>query len=275
MGFYNPATIIEDAKRHGIEMRPASVVASDWDCTLEDTGRARFAVRIGLRYVKSLGAGDYEKIDSARHAAPFVSVEDLSRRTGLDQRALSVLAESGAMETLTPHRREALWKSLGTARGGRAPLALPDRERKPAFASLTAFETVAWDYRAQAHSTRAHPLSTIRRELRALGFPTAKEVAARSNGRRVKYAGLVICRQRPATAGGTVFMTLEDETGFVNLIVWPSVYGKYVTVIKTAPILAVSGELQVEGEVVHLVAQRLWPPEVDVADAHAPSRDFH
>ena len=152
---------------------------------------------------------------------------------------------------------------------------LGERDRRPDFAALTDSENVLWDYRAQGLSARAHPLSTVRNELRALRLPTAAEVRALPHGRRVRYAGLVICRQRPGTAAGVVFLTLEDETGFVNVIVWPKIYAKFLTVIKLSPVLGVAGKLQVEGEVRHLIAETLWQPDVTLDGAHAASRDFH
>ena len=180
MGFYSPATIIEDAKCHGIEVRPASALSSDWDCTLEALGDAQgFAVRIGLRYLKGLGRGDFDRIAAARCAASFSSVEDLAGRTGLDRGTLSTLAEAGALEGLAPPRREALWQALGTAGERPAPLAVGVREGSMDFRKLSEFQTVLWDYRTQGHSVRSHPLATVRKELRALGLPTAREVICR------------------------------------------------------------------------------------------------
>ena len=275
MGFYSPATIIEDAKRHGVEVRPASVLASDWDCTLEALNDPRgFAVRIGLRYLKGMGRADFDRIEASRQAASFSSVEDLAGRTGLDQGALATLAEAGTMEALAPPRREALWQVLGAARERRGPLPMGEQELPVDFRQLSAFQTVLWDYRTQGHSARSHPLAAVREELRSLGLPTAKEVIAARNGRRMQYAGLVICRQQPGTAKGVTFLTLEDETGFVNVVVWQQVYAKHTALLRTATFLGVTGTMQVEGEVVHLVARTLWTPEVRLHGAHAQSRDF-
>ena len=276
MGFYSPATIIEDAKCHGIEVRPASALSSDWDCTLEALGDAQgFAVRIGLRYLKGLGRGDFDRIAAARCAASFSSVEDLAGRTGLDRGTLSTLAEAGALEGLAPPRREALWQALGTAGERPAPLAVGVREGSMDFRKLSEFQTVLWDYRTQGHSVRSHPLATVRKELRALGLPTAREVIAARHGRHIRYAGLVICRQQPGTAKGVTFLTLEDETGFVNVVVWQQVFAKHTALLRTATFLGVTGTMQVEGAVVHLVARTLWTPKVRLGEACAPSRDFH
>jgi error-prone DNA polymerase len=288
MGFYSPATIIEDAKRHHIEIRPVSVLHSSWECTLEpldDSGqpsggehegiRPRLAVRMGLRFVKGLGKGHWERILEARDNAPFASVEDFVRRCGLDREALSALARAGALEPLRKGRRDALWEALGVGRKPRGSLHAREREPRVLFAPLTAWETVMWDYRTQEHSPLAHPLGMVREELRRMGFPTAREVAAMAHGKGVRYAGLVICRQRPGTARGVTFLTLEDETGFVNVVIWPRLYARHMPLVKTAPLLGVSGRLQVQGEVVSLVARSLWMPRLCLGKARAPSRDFH
>jgi error-prone DNA polymerase len=275
MGFYSPATIIGDAKRHRVEVRPVSVTRSNWDCTLEAKENGEFAVRMGLRYIKGLSRTDSGRIEEARNVMPFESVKDLVVRTGLDQGTLSALAEAGAMEALAQSRRAALWKVLGAARARGGPLHLSERESHVDFPKLNAFQTVLWDYRTQGHSARAHPLATVRSQLRALGLPTAKEVAAKGNGRHVRYAGLVICRQQPGTAKGVTFLTLEDETGFVNVVVWQDVFARHMALVKTSPFLGVTGKLQVEDELVHVVAREFWTPEVRLHDAHARSRDFH
>jgi error-prone DNA polymerase len=276
MGFYSPATIIEDAKRHQLEVRPASVTMSEWDCTLEPlSGDRGFAVRIGLRYIKGLGRADFDRIEAARRAAPLVSVEDVAARAGLGRGALSTLAEAGAMEALAPSRRAALWQALGEVQARHRPLTLSEREAAVDFQQLNDFQTVLWDYRTQGHSARSHPLAALRRELRALRLPTAREVAGTRNGLMVRYAGLVICRQRPGTAKNVTFLTMEDETGFVNVVVWQNIYEKYKVMVRTVSFLGVTGALQVEEEVVHVVAKAFWTPKIGLRGAHAQSRDFH
>jgi error-prone DNA polymerase len=249
---------------------------SEWDCTLEALDNNRdFAVRVGLRYVKGIGLADFDRIEVARRETPFASVEDLADRTGLDQAILSTLAEAGAMEELTSPRRGALWQALGTARARRGPLRMSERESPVDFQELSAFQTVQWDYRTQGHSARSHPLAAVREELRASKLPTAKEIASGQDGQQVRYVGLVICRQRPGTAKGVVFLTMEDETGFVNVLVWRHIYARYRVLVRTTPLLGVTGTLQVEGKVVYIVARMLWKPDVGLQGAHGPSRDFH
>jgi error-prone DNA polymerase len=158
------------------------------------------------------------------------------------------------------------------AQGG---LPLPDTEPRPAFAPLGRAQAVHWDYRASAHSVRGHPMAGYRAELKAAGLPDARTVNRLPHGRRVRYAGVVINRQRPGTAKGVVFMTLEDETGFVNLVLWESVFERHPVLARTALLLGVTGKLQAQDGVVHLVAEALWQPQLSGQPALLKSRDFH
>ena len=148
-------------------------------------------------------------------------------------------------------------------------------EHRPHFEPLGEFETIAWDYRFSAHSTRGHPLAPLRDTLTSRNLPDARTVAGMSNGRRVRYAGIVICRQRPATASSVTFMTLEDETGFVNIVVWKRVFDEHAVLARTASFLGVTGKLQSESGVVNIVADALWTPEIPARPPSAGSRDFH
>ncbi len=277
MGFYMPATIVEDAKRHHGVVRSIDAQASEWDCTLEPCAESAggFAVRMGLRYVKGLGEREWRRIAQARGLAPFPSLQDFTRRTGLDAGSLSALAEAGAFDSLQVDRRTALWDVRRLVRQQKESLSLPAREQKPAFNSLSDFEEVSWDYRRTSHSARRHPLEPLRASLIRQGLPDARTVTSMPNGAKVRYAGLVICRQRPGTAGGVVFMTLEDETGFVNVVVWENVFQRYSVLAKTVSFLGITGKLQAEDGVVHLVAEELWEPRVKLKPAAAGSRDFH
>ncbi len=321
MGFYAPATIVDDARRHGVTVLPVDVTRSAWDCTLEPertppdaaagppgTPRRRsYAVRMGLRYVQGLPERHGAAIAAARAERPFTSVAELVERLPeLRRDTLLRLAESGALNTLEQERgggsrrpgdprRGSLWQVLGAARrrGRSAPppasLAPEPSEQETAFAPLDRFSAIAWDYAASGHSARGHPLAPLRRRLAARGLPTARQVAAMEHGRQVSCAGLVICRQRPGTAGGVVFMTLEDETGFVNLVVWSKVFRRFRNVILTASFLGVSGTIQSQHGVVHVVAQRFramalttaQPVEPNAGDPAASStlplrsHDFH
>jgi error-prone DNA polymerase len=283
---------VEDAKRHGAEVRPLDVRESDWDCKLEPIGtpppfgtphvdvetpgqaRKHFAIRMGLKFTKGLSEADWPKIQAARDAAPFASIEDAVWRTDLDERALIALAEAGAFDGMADSRRQALWEVRGLARSENVPLPV-DVEDKPLFRTLTIFETINWDYDQAGHSARGHPLGALRPMLKARGLPDACALAGLAHGQRVRYAGLVICRQRPGTAEGVTFMTMEDESGFVNLVVWPDIFKRDMRLIKTEAFLGVSGKLQIQEGVLHLIAERFWKPDLALLPSHGASRDFH
>jgi error-prone DNA polymerase len=271
MGFYSVSTIVEDAKRHGLEVRPVDVQTSAWDCTLAGEGAGLRALRMGLRWVKGL---THDGARQVAEGAPYRDLDDFVRRTSLDARALQALAESGALESIAPSRRAALWDVLALADEPAGLLPFRAREPSPEFAPLDPFETIHWDYRTTYHSPRGHPLGTLRAELRHLGLRPACEIAKQKAGARTRYAGLVICRQRPGTAKGVTFLTLEDETGFVNVVVWAKLFDQYALLLKTAVFLGVTGKLQREDGVVHLVAQALWEPQVSVKPVGGGSRDF-
>jgi error-prone DNA polymerase len=279
MGFYSPATIVGDAQRHGVEIRPIDVATSDWNCTLEPTqDDFGFAVRMGLRWIKGIQISEGERIVNARGDRAFASVEDFVRRTHLPVRTHSTIAETGALAALVPEasgRRDALWQVLGWVRRQNETLDLGGDVNATAFASLTKLDEIFWDYRASDHSTRGHPLEPLRGELRANRWPDARTIQKGRDGQRVEYVGIVICRQQPGTASGVVFMTLEDETGFVNLVVWAQVFAEYASVIKTTSLLGVTGRLQVQEGIVHLIAERVWRPELSKPVADVDSRDFH
>ncbi len=294
MGFYAPATIVEDGKRHGIVFRQVDMWKSKWECTLEDlrgpertdsvftlgTEDARFAIRMGLSFVKGLGEKDYERLVEARNRLPGDrrpgTVEELIRISGLHEDTLSTLARSGAMDSIEPNRRSALWKSLGirhdvSKHGDDLPF---DPEALPGFRDLSTAETTEWDQRALSHSTHAHPLEPYREAFERNGFRDAAAIIELSHGDYAVYAGLVICRQRPETAGGTLFLTLEDESGFVNCIVWKRTFQRYRSVILTSRVMAVRGRVQKEGRVVHIVVERCWVPDIAERITGAKSRDF-
>ena len=278
MGFYSAATLVEDAKRHKVEVRAVDVQQSEWDCTMEPcpgSGEG-FAVRMGLRYVKGLSKKEGERIVEARQrGGAFGSIPDFSERTGLEPHVAARLAEAGAFEVMQPRRREALWESLGQFTAREEHLTLQSHEREVAFNPLDDMESVNWDYMFTEHSTRGHPLAGLREVLAAQRLPDAATVKNLPHGRRIRYAGLVICRQRPGTAQGVVFMTLEDETGLVNVVLWKKVFDKFELLAKTQHFLGVTGKLQIESGVVHLVAEELWEPTLEREPREVKSRNFH
>ncbi|MEZ4271544.1 MAG: error-prone DNA polymerase [Myxococcota bacterium] len=278
MGFYSPATLVEDAKRRGIDVRAVDVNHSQWDCTLEPLGADQFAVRMGLRYVKGLGEQHKQALQC--EPGPYANLDDFVRRVKLPEHTLKRLAESGAFVCFGVTRREALWSVAALAKSQRdslplAPRVTDSQRQENLFAPLTLPQEIHWDYRSSAHSSRGHPLLQIRRELEARNIPTAKVVNAMPDGSVVKYVGMTICRQRPATATGVTFYTLEDETGFVNLVVWSQVFERYAVIARTASLLGVDGRLQSENGIVHLIAETLWVPQMLFNEAGTTTRSFH
>jgi error-prone DNA polymerase len=261
MGFYSPGTLIEDAKRHGVVVLPVDCSRSRYDSTLEPAGNS-FAVRLGLRLVRGIGGKSRELLQRAvESGGTFASIGDVVARSGLDRRALRALAESGALDCFVPdepsarRRRAAVWRMLEIERGDAGPLA-PSRIKLDVPGSVAAMsprEITASDYRMTGLSLNGHPLRHLREMLRENGVRSAREILALPDGtRNVAAAGLVICRQRPGTAKGFVFLTLEDETGLVNVVVLPKLFEKQALMISTAPLILVRGTLQVEQTVVNL-----------------------
>ena len=261
MGFYSPGTLIEDAKRHGVTVLPVDASRSRFDSTLEPVGDS-FAVRLGLRLVRGIGGKSRELLQRAvEQGGSFASIDDVVARSGLERRALRALAESGALDCFVPdepsarRRRAAVWRMLEVERGDAGPLA-PSRIKLDVPGSVPAMsarEITASDYRMTGLSLNGHPMLHLRAMLRENGVRTAREICALEDGTHdVAAAGLVICRQRPGTAKGFVFLTLEDETGLVNVVVLPKVFEKQALMISTAPLILVRGTLQVEQTVVNL-----------------------
>ncbi len=273
MGFYTAATIIDDAKRRDVQFLPIDVTISEWDCTQQPIGD-HFVIRMGLRYIKGIRDDDWSKIQAAREAKSFVSIRDFVDRTHINRAILHRFAEAGAFDCFGISRREALWE-IKAYEEGTLDLPFESNNVRPAFRELDAFETIAWDYQTTFHSPRGHPLSTIRDKIAERGLPSAKELWTKKDRAYVHYAGMVICRQRPQTASGIVFMTLEDETGFVNLVLFPAVYEQYRILAKTQIFMGVSGRVQNQDGTVHLLAEHLWLPNIGFRPEGAPSRDFH
>ena len=288
MGFYTPATLVEDAKRHGVEVRPIDINKSQWNCTLtpieprlceggrspvEHAKRDLYGVRMGLRYVKGLGVIERERLESAE--PPYPNLATFVRQTRLSKKALHALAEAGAFECFGLNRRDAIWQVRSLSRFAQDSLQLEPSSSQISFASLASDDQVLWDYRSSHHSTRGHPMRGLRHALRSQGIPEATLIRGRAHGDELDYVGMVICRQRPGTASGVTFFTLEDETGFVNVVVWKQVFDRHAALAKTAALLGVTGEIQKADGVIHLIAKSLWAPDVALAEQIHRSRDFH
>lgn len=265
MGFYAPAQIVADAKAHGVPVRPVCVNAAAWDCTLEPAAGDCLAVRLGLRMVTGLSERDAVVVIARRGEAAYRSVEDVWRRTGLPRAALERLADADAFHGLGLTRRQALWAIRGLedtelplmAAAG-AP-AVPAQEREPhvRLRPMPDGGEVVADYRATGLTLREHPVSFVRPELQRLGAVPCARLTALPPERRVTVAGIVLVRQRPGSAKGVMFATIEDESGHANLIVWPKLFERQRRVVLSARMMACRGVLQREGDVIHVVADEL------------------
>lgn len=274
MGFYAPAQLIREARRAGVEVRPVDVANSDWECSLV-RGRERPAIRLGLRLIAGFDADAAKRLLAARREAPFASIEDLVRRAGLDDRARRLLARADALRRLAGHRHAAHWDVQGfddlpPLLDGHAATEHDIALRPPAEA-----EDVLADYQSTSLSLRRHPLALLRPKLAKLGVRTSADMAALKHGQGVRVAGLVLNRQRPQTAKGVLFMTLEDETGCHNLIVWKRAFDAQRAVVLGSRILIVAGELQKVDGVTHIVARRFRDAGDWLTGLPVPARNFH
>ncbi|MDB5699384.1 MAG: dnaE, partial [Alphaproteobacteria bacterium] len=281
MGFYAPAQIVRDARDHRVEVRPVCIQASRWDCTLEEiSSPARgggprsgggaaplrgqsFAVRLGLRQVKGLSNDHAARILAVRDEAPFGSIEDVWRRSGVPVAALEKLADADAFASFGVDRRQALWQVRGL---GETPLPLfaaADRregalmhEPEVALSRMSDGREVVEDYRSTQLSLRAHPLAFLRPELERRGIVACADLRHIKDGRWVEVAGIILVRQRPGSTNVT-FVTIEDETGVANAIIWQQKFEAQRRIVLSAAMISVKGRLQREGEVIHIIADRL------------------
>ncbi len=274
LGFYAPAQLIEDAKRHNIEIRPIDIHYSNWDCSLEKTDNSQSALRLGMRMVRSLKRSVAKTIIATRKLQPFSDLTDLAERSQLNHIELEPLAAAGALRSLAGNRRQAYWQTAGIEAS--TPLLTQPRfnEPVPMLNQTNTAQNIVADYAATGCSTKLHPVGILRERFSALGVTTASQLLQHRNGSVIKVAGLVTHRQRPSTAAGVIFITLEDETGFNNIIVWPKVAKAQRSTLLGTQLMLVSGILQVADNVAHVVAGRIedysdWLQELKVA-----SRDF-
>jgi error-prone DNA polymerase len=309
MGFYAPAQLVRNAQEHGVEVRPIDVNHSQWDSTLEKEGAEfrvqgsgvarqesenslrrppsafRFqsspahppAIRLGLRMIVGLPQSAAARIESARQAGPFRSLADFTCRTGLSPSIVDRLARADAFQSLVLDRRTSLWQSLAQERHKVSqPLFgnLHDGELLTELPSMTAQQEVFADYRTAGLSLKSHPISFFRDQLDELKIVPAAELAAIHDGRFVRVAGLVLVRQRPGTAKGITFVTIEDETGTANLIIKMDVWNRFYTIARTAPAYIVHGRLQNQQGVIHVLVQRLENLSAALSGIRSQSRDF-
>ena len=277
MGFYAPAQLVRDARAHGVEVRPVDACVSLWDSTLERRADGEPALRLGLNLVKSLSLAGALRLIEARTRRPFDGVPDLATRAGLDRGDLEALAAAGAFASLSGNRHLAFWEVAGSERPLPLAPAAPTAaaEGRPLLASPTEGEEIVADYGALGLTLGRHPLALLRARLAAAALLPASELHAAGNGATVRTAGIVLMRQRPATASGVTFLTLEDESGQVNVIVWERVGRAQRRALIESRLLEVHGELQHQDGVTHLIARRLIDRTALLGQLVTRSRDFH
>ena len=275
MGFYLPAQLIQDARRHQVQVDAIDVLCSQWDSTLENTATGTPSVRLGLSLLSGMHATSARRIMVARQSGTFSDVADLARRAELNRHDLHILAAGNALKSLAGHRRQALWQAVG---------ALPERdllrpttieEALPQLSAPSLADEIAHDYHTQGLSLQGHPLSLLRPQLLAQRFLPAELLNTFANGQFARGCGIITMRQRPGTANGVIFITLEDETGSLNVIIWPSLFEQERRLILSTRLLGVYGIWQCENEVRHLIAKRLVDLTSMLGSLKAGSRDFH
>ncbi len=276
MGFYSPSQLIQDARRHDVIVLGPDVTASDWDCTLETPSppAPRPAARLGLRLVKGLQRESAERIAAARSARPFATVEDLALRARLEAGELKRLATAGALATLAGHRRQALWQAAGSLPAPGVLRGAPTADTSPELRAPDIAEDLVEDYARLGFTLGSHPLSLLRDRLAAMRFLSAAEIARCADRQLARAAGIVTCRQRPGTAKGTMFVTLEDETGLINIIVRPDLIERQRRELLGARLLGVFGQISRQGKVVHLTAGRVVDHSRLLGALETRSRDF-
>ncbi|MFL6312445.1 MAG: DNA polymerase III subunit alpha [Terriglobales bacterium] len=278
MGFYSAATLVKDAQRHGLKVKPIDVTRSNWDCSLEEAD-GKIAMRIGLRYVRGLQQVAAESLVQAKQKRQFGSIEELARRVPELSRAnLRMLAQIGALNNIGAdtklHRRDALWQVEKAAqRVGKLLEGVIEQDTASPLARMDREERIVSDYHGTGLTTGPHPMFYRRSEMHRLNIKSAAEMRAMAHGRRAIVAGAVITRQRPGTASGLIFLTLEDETGYANVIVMPHVYEKYRQAVLEPKFIRVSGRIQNQDGIVHLKAEHV--EALSVSAAQMTSHDFH
>ncbi|MEZ5645555.1 MAG: error-prone DNA polymerase [Burkholderiaceae bacterium] len=276
LGFYSPSQLVQDARRHGVVVHPPDVLHSDRDCTLEDTGDPLPAVRLGLRLVSGLSREAAERIVAARtQGGWFESTEDLALQAGLDRQALQHLAAADALLSLSGHRRQQVWDASALRVAPKLLREAPVNEDWLALPEASEGEAIVWDYASLGLTLRRHPLALLRSMLARRRLVTAEALRQARHGQLVRYAGIVTVRQQPETASGVVFVSLEDETGVVQAIVWRHVRERQRQVLVRSRLLAIHGTWQREGEVCNLIAGYLEDLTPLLGRLMTGSRDFH
>ena len=286
MGFYQPAQLVQDARRHGVEVRPVQVLESQWLSTLEETDAGQPALRLGLHLVKGFPEGAAQRLIRARSehlqpegsvspAAGVLSFEALALRAGLSRKQRNALAAAGALESLAGHRHEAAWLAAGIEERPAVLADAPIFEGRAGLPAPTEGQDILADYATTGLTLRRHPMALLRARLDQLSLRTAEQLQGIATGSPVRVAGIVTCRQHPGTAKGVIFVTLEDETGQINVVVWKRLSVRQRRPLLASRLLRVDGILERSGETTHLIAENLEDYSALIGGLDARSRDFH
>ena len=257
MGFYSASQLVQDARRHDVEVRAVDINQSDWDCTLEVDDAGKPVLRLGLRMVKCLSEERGRCIENIRNAGRFESTQQLVERTGLGKRDLGVLASAGALKMLAGHRHRARWAVAGVEQPTPLFPSVERYEAAPLLPKPTEGQNIVADYQSTGLTLERHPMHLLRDRLNRYSYCLAEQLPGLHTGQAISVAGLVITKQRPGTASGVTFVTLEDETGHMNLIVWKQVADRHRAALLNAKLMGVRGEVQIEGPVIHVIARQL------------------
>jgi error-prone DNA polymerase len=275
MGFYSASQLVQDAQRHDVQVRPVDVNRSAWDCSIEADEAGGPVLRLGLRMVKGLPEAAGKCVVAERARADYTQVQQLLERTGISRRALDALASAGALQALSGDRHRARWAVTGAEKPMPLFPSMDRYEPTPLLRKPTEGQDIVADYRSTGLTLARHPVCLLRRHLDRYRYVTAEQLPALGDGCKVNVAGLVITKQRPGTASGVTFVTLEDDTGQVNLVLWKQVAEKYRAALLNARLLGVTGELQIEDRVIHVIARQLFDHSDLLGDLAVQSRDFH
>ena len=274
MGFYSASQLVQDAQRHGVAIQPVDINHSGWDCSLEADEAGAATLRLGLRMVKGLSEDAGQRIVAERTGGDYTQVQALLERAGLDRRELGVLASSGALQPLSGDRHRARWAVAGAEKPMPLFPSMARYEPAPLLPKPTEGQNIVADYRSTGLTLERHPMCLLRRHLDRYCYTQARTLPVLGDGHAVNVAGLVITKQRPGTASGVIFVTLEDETGQINLVLWKQIAEQYRAELLNARLLGVAGELQIEGQVIHVVARRLFDHSNLLGNLSVRSRDF-
>lgn len=274
MGFYSASQLVQDVQRHGVSVRGVDINRSAWDCSLEANESGTAVLRLGLRMVKGLSEEAGQRIVERRPACGFAQVQQLCERVDLDRRELGALASAGVLKSIAGDRHRARWAVAGAEKPLPLFPSMARYEATPLLKAPTEGQNIVADYRSTGLTLERHPVCLLRRHLDRYDYVRAEQLAKIGDRRQVNVAGLVITKQRPGTASGVIFVTLEDETGQVNLVLWKQVAEQYRAALLNARLLGVAGELQIEGQVIHVVAHQLFDHSDLLGDLSVVSRDF-